>query len=95
MGGDYYDGDGAELEDSYDGAKSEDFYDGAGSEDYYDGGTNAQFQTPTKVTLNKHFEGSCELLSKHCDVMTISANYLSPVHFSYMYCPSPVHSSQL
>ena len=58
VGGDYYDGDVAELEDSYDGAKSEDSYDGAGSEDYYDGGTNAQLQKPTKVILSKH----CEVL---------------------------------
>ena len=31
-----------------------------------------------KLLINKHFEGSCELLSKHCFVMSISAVW-SPI----------------
>ena len=42
---------------------------------------------PSFCLWNKHFEGSCEMLSKHCDVMSISVIYilhLSPVTCFYL-----------
>ena len=48
--------------------------------------------------VNKHFEGSCELLSKQCDVMSISVIsilHLSPVTSLNLKHPLSVHFSHM